>query len=90
MLTARVSSEALVRSQRFEAGDLPLTVRVTNPDRQRACEFEVAYFVEGHVVRVEYERLDCGEWREYQMTSGGEVVNTGRTDITITWAPTGF
>ena len=26
----------------------------------------------------------------YVLHSGGEVVNTGRTDITITWAPVGL
>ena len=87
MLTATVSSESLVRSQRFDATEGSLTVRVANPDRQRSAEYEVAYFVEGRATRVEYERLDAGKWRQYRMPAGGEVVNTGRTDITITWEP---
>jgi hypothetical protein len=87
MLTATVSSESLVRSRRFDATEGSLTVRVTNPDRQRAAEYEVAYFVDGRATRVEYERLEAGEWRQYRMLAGGEVVNTGRTDISISWEP---
>jgi hypothetical protein len=77
--------EAIHRRQHFDASMCPVTVTVRNDDAQRTAAYQVARRT-GDSLRVEEVSLEAGRSLRHEFgAEGGDISNTGRAPIEVSW-----